>query len=677
MALPIFHNFSPSSPWSVTGETKIIGSDGTIFLDYTPQNGSLVISDFTYTESPNNIAAGQFYYDYAVSSNYKAATQIVYFNASKAGTSVTIAYTAVGQVIKADQMNEIKSHLENTEVHVPAISSGTAYLKTVAGADPVWVTTIPWGDISEKPNFADASWKAPVSDISSLPLTGNSAGDLRLVLNDGDSGAIYECVAIAGAVEVQWSKISDFSFATPPWSAITGKPTTLAGYGITDAAALAGNQTIKGIKTFINNPIIQNNAPILQMIESDQSNKNWYIVADVGTFSIRENDLSTQRLCIEEGVLKTTAGGYKFWHEGNDGAGSGLDANLVNGMTVSSSNVASTIAARGASGELGASLMVLGSTSTASTPYIDFHSSGSTNDYDAKIIAMYGTSGTNGVGSLAVHCDQLWKNSMTGRDSIIVINAPSSEYAASIYFDKNAKARWRVLTDTTTESGSNVGSNFAINRFSDDGTTGSTPFWISRDSGQIHVGDANTQFPEQLFINDSTHATSRRAGLRLGTGWLLMQDCAGNGTKDFGIYNTSGALSPFVITAGGTQVCLYNNRASELQFIIDAAAGQYNYINFKKASKPRWMVGCDIGVESGSNTGSDLYFSAWADDGTTWLRNSAVFRRTGEIAFNTSGQTITAETSNFSLTTGKMTLASKYSVQYNSTTDSLDFVYNG
>lgn len=37
-----------------------------------------------------------------------------------------------------------------------------------------------------------------------------------------------------------------------PWSGVSGKPTTISGYGITDAASLTANQTISGVNTFSN-----------------------------------------------------------------------------------------------------------------------------------------------------------------------------------------------------------------------------------------------------------------------------------------------------------------------------------------------------------------------------------------------------------------------------------------
>jgi hypothetical protein len=41
-----------------------------------------------------------------------------------------------------------------------------------------------WDNITDKPNFADARWKAPAATFNDLPLTGNEDGDIRLVLDD-------------------------------------------------------------------------------------------------------------------------------------------------------------------------------------------------------------------------------------------------------------------------------------------------------------------------------------------------------------------------------------------------------------------------------------------------------------------------------------------------------------
>jgi hypothetical protein len=74
---------------------------------------------------------------------------------------------------------------------------------------------------------------------------------------------------------------------------------------------------------------ISNTAPILQMNETD-TGKNWYTVADGNYLSIREDNLSTERVAILPGG-KMTINANTVWHAGNDGLGSGLDADMVRG----------------------------------------------------------------------------------------------------------------------------------------------------------------------------------------------------------------------------------------------------------------------------------------------------------------------------------------------------------
>ena len=52
----------------------------------------------------------------------------------------------------------------------------------------------------------------------------------------------------------------------------------------------------------------------------------------------------------------TTALGYTPWHEGNDGSGSGLDADLLDGLNSATAATASTIAARDTNGDLTANV---------------------------------------------------------------------------------------------------------------------------------------------------------------------------------------------------------------------------------------------------------------------------------------------------------------------------------
>lgn len=55
---------------------------------------------------------------------------------------------------------------------------------------------------------------------------------------------------------------------------------------------------------------------------------------------------------LKVGGWSMGANAYKIWHAGNDGAGSGLNADLLDGLQSSAANVASTVAARDGAGDL-------------------------------------------------------------------------------------------------------------------------------------------------------------------------------------------------------------------------------------------------------------------------------------------------------------------------------------
>ena len=60
------------------------------------------------------------------------------------------------------------------------------------------------------------SWQAPVADKASLPLTGNTVNDARVVQDDGDGKpAVYVCIATVGTVDQQWIKIADVDWSPP------------------------------------------------------------------------------------------------------------------------------------------------------------------------------------------------------------------------------------------------------------------------------------------------------------------------------------------------------------------------------------------------------------------------------------------------------------------------------
>lgn len=76
-------------------------------------------------------------------------------------------------------------------------------------------------------------------------------------LTTSEGASAYEALgavaAHAGAANPHAIYLLSASFT---WANIGGKPTTLAGFGITNAVALTGAQTVAGVKTFSSSPIV-------------------------------------------------------------------------------------------------------------------------------------------------------------------------------------------------------------------------------------------------------------------------------------------------------------------------------------------------------------------------------------------------------------------------------------
>ncbi len=122
----------------------------------------------------------------------------------------------------------------------------------------------------------------------------------------------------------------------PSWGDVTGKPTTISGYGITDAYTktyadasflknttdtFTGNLTVTGTGNFGNSLRITGAFPVI-VFDNETNDRLLYR---------QGNDLIFRYDGTNNG---------KMWNSGNDGAGSGLDADLLDG--VQGSNYART-----------------------------------------------------------------------------------------------------------------------------------------------------------------------------------------------------------------------------------------------------------------------------------------------------------------------------------------------
>jgi hypothetical protein len=78
--------------------------------------------------------------------------------------------------------------------------------------------------------------------------------------------------------------------------------------------------------------------------------------------------------------------------------------------------------------------------------------------------------------------------SMGASQALLSLQA-NAAVAKTIQFLTGATSRWVVSSEATAESGSNAGSNFIINSYNDAGAYLSTPFQITRSTGNVGIGN--------------------------------------------------------------------------------------------------------------------------------------------------------------------------------------------
>ena len=161
------------------------------------------------------------------------------------------------------------------------------------------------------------------SELASLA----AISDDIMVVADNDLD-ISTLASIAPAI----TQLAEGNIAPTDFSAITNRPTTLAGYGITDGGN--GNDVEVSSQRFratsVQDVSLTSTNHGFQVGRSNSIN----IAMDGNEIMARNNgDPSTLRL-NENGGLVNINGGLA-WHQNNDGAGTGLDADLLDGLEAS------------------------------------------------------------------------------------------------------------------------------------------------------------------------------------------------------------------------------------------------------------------------------------------------------------------------------------------------------
>lgn len=101
--------YNPNSTTRIQETAQI--KNGKVVLRHIPQEGSVLIEGFTECDARIPML-NQFSCEYAADSLYRDANRVLHFNAGNNGETITINYVTVGTVVTADDMNEIKAHLD-------------------------------------------------------------------------------------------------------------------------------------------------------------------------------------------------------------------------------------------------------------------------------------------------------------------------------------------------------------------------------------------------------------------------------------------------------------------------------------------------------------------------------------------------------------------------------------
>lgn len=167
--------------------------------------------------------------------------------------------------------------------------------------------TVHWNNLTNVPNFADSSWKAPVTLRTGLPLTSNTVGDVRMVGNDGDGKpAYYVCIATTGDIDNQWEKFADIDYSIDH--------THEQYYNIDGSKTLTGNMNLGGYKLLTAGAESLSSAPTENVFEGrmyyDTSAKKFRVYNgtawfDSGSLEIDDSSISDAKLSDTAGQIKS------------------------------------------------------------------------------------------------------------------------------------------------------------------------------------------------------------------------------------------------------------------------------------------------------------------------------------------------------------------------------------
>lgn len=264
-----------------------------------------------------------------------------------------------------------------------------------------------------------------------------------------------------------------------------------------------------------------------------------------------------------------------------------------------------------------------------------------------------------------------------------------------IFSQTSASNRWFFGANATSESGSNLGSNFVVERYSDAGASLGNALTIERNSGNASfsgnvissvaptigshlvnktaldaaVADylpltAGTGFPltgELLITKSAAGITLKNIAGAVGNTFVQFQNNAGTRlgyvglpsvgnnnmaiTADLAAITYNGTSHIFNSQITGTSAVFSSSVGATQNMTITGAAATIRSLGITTAGSQRWLVYANSDAESGSSAGSTFAISRYNDAGSFLGSPITIARATGAITVESTISGATAPTS--------------------------------
>jgi hypothetical protein len=242
---------------------------------------------------------------------------------------------------------------------------------------------------------------------------------------------------------------------------------------------------------------------------------------------------------------------------------------------------------------------------------------------------------------------QLYIGSTGANQSILNIGAAAGQYRI-IYFNSGFLARWSIATSGEAESGSNAGSNLAIDSYSDAGGFLAAVLSINRATGLVTIPDLGSASAaitggtiDGTIIGGSTPAAATFNFITVssisGSAGTIDGVVIGGTTPAAGSFTTVTATSTvsgvgLIATTSGISIGTNTQTGASLSF--NTAAANYRLMNFYSGGVSRWQVGVDNSTESGSNAGANFFFNSNTDAGGFLAQPLTINRASGLVSLS-------------------------------------------